>query len=111
MPAKLDKHEPPPQEWIDKALASERPIPDETAGAYCPEFYHGNTTGAEMGFASQDRRRQWLESNEAEQRLQDCIDKILVPCEKPALADTSSASNVVSVADSAEDQMHHHRAI
>ena len=50
-----------------------------------------------------------LERNEAEQRLQDCIDKILVPCEKPALAETSPSSDPVNSPDSAEDQTRRQR--
>ena len=66
VPAKLDKHAAPPADWIKLALAADRPIPDEIAGAYCPELYHGNTTGAAIGFASEARCTQWLESNKAE---------------------------------------------
>ena len=62
---KLDKHAPPPPEFIEQAIAEGRVCPDEQAGAYRADLFHGNFTGAEMGFYSYERQQQWFADNTA----------------------------------------------
>ena len=63
---KLDKHAPPPPEFIEQAIAEGRVCPDELAGAYRADLFHGNFTGAEMGFYSIERQQQWFADNTAQ---------------------------------------------
>lgn len=55
----LDKHAPPPEEWIQEALRTGNIFPDERDPFDCSAF-HSNSKGYSMGHRSQASRKSWF---------------------------------------------------